>query len=746
MTTPGVPDRIAAAARARMREQKAKQQRERVEKATESGDLLAAEPDAKRKVKRLAAVARVSEDEAKALVKGTAPESLGVKGEAALGAERVQGKTTDFVGVSFLDFARAAAGCVARVIDRGGSPIGSGFMISDRLFLTNNHVLASEADAADMLLEFNYELDNRRRARNVTRFELDPDAFFLTNREADLDFTLVAVGGRESGPNALSDFGFCPVLDNEDKHILGEFVNIIQHPEGDFKQVVLRENQLVSRLDTVLHYLADTSPGSSGSPVFNDQWEAVALHHYGEPFRQTEDDEGRPVSRDLNEGIRISAIVEALSEARSELDEEARSLLDSAMAVKSRAPSRADDIGDLLIGSPKSQTDTDRPPSLREPDEMSNGECRPNPDGSVTLTVPLEITVRLGSDAGPAGIIRVGSGTAGSEGRVTPDRNYTNRNGYDPDFLRGFRIPVPKVTARAAGTAARLIRPVRGEDPTVLKYEHFSIVMNADRKLAFVTAVNIDGAQSRSVNRDTGKARPGIAERIAERSPEGAEASETWHVDPRIPAGAQTSQALYDRQRPRVFDRGHQVRREDPNWGTDRAAERANADTFHFTNACPQTSPFNQQARFWQGIENFVLDNARAEDAKVSVFTGPVFARNDPRYRDIRVPVQFYKIVARVDGRQLKAIALLASQAQFLNRLPERIGGERFDDLGQVEEYQTTVAEIEELTGLDFGPLRDADTFGDSESLDATMRPLRSFGDVRLDERPVRAGASGHSY
>ena len=206
-----------------------------------------------------------------------------------------------------------------------------------------------------MLLEFNYELDIRGRARIVSRFELDAGLFFLTNPEDNLDFTLVAVGKRDSGPNALADFGFCPILDTDDKHILGEFVNIIQHPEGDYKQIVLRENQLVSRLDTVLHYLADTSPGSSGSPVFNDQWEAVALHHYGEPFRQTVGSDGRAVSRDLNEGIRISAIVKALADARSGLNQQAQSLLDSALKVTTRGPSRASLIGDLLSGADHDQ-------------------------------------------------------------------------------------------------------------------------------------------------------------------------------------------------------------------------------------------------------------------------------------------------------------------------------------------------------------------------------------------------------
>lgn len=197
---------------------------------------------------------------------------------------------------------------------------------------------------------------------------------------------------------------------------------------------------------------------------------------------------------------------------------------------------------------------------------MSQSEYRSNQDGSITLTVPLEITVRLGVGGRNKMEPTVPNGTGIGGERVVPDRPYTNRNGYDPGFLPGFNVPFPRITSSAPGSPARLIQPTNGEDPTILKYEHFSVVMNADRKLAFVTAVNIDGAKSRSVDRRTGKVRPGIAERVMETVSESAEASETWYVDPRIPAEAQTDQSLYNSQRPHIFDRGHQVRREDPNW------------------------------------------------------------------------------------------------------------------------------------------------------------------------------------
>ena len=46
-----------------------------------------------------------------------------------------------------------------------------------------------------------------------------------------------------------------------------------------------------------------------------------------------------------------------------------------------------------------------------------------------------------------------------------------------------------------------------------------------------------------------------------------------------------------------LFDHGHLTRRMDPNWGTEEQAERANADTYHFTNCSPQHFRFNEATR-----------------------------------------------------------------------------------------------------------------------------------------------------
>lgn len=55
-------------------------------------------------------------------------------------------------------------------------------------------------------------------------------------------------------------------------------VPIIQHPEGMPKQISI-QNNLVAYADAEkVQYYTTTMPGSSGSPVFDDQFHVVAIH------------------------------------------------------------------------------------------------------------------------------------------------------------------------------------------------------------------------------------------------------------------------------------------------------------------------------------------------------------------------------------------------------------------------------------------------------------------------------------
>lgn len=239
--------------------------------------------------------------------------------------ERMIGRN-DLMSVSYLEFALQVSQSICRIIirSRTGRVIGygTGFLVSPHLILTNNHVLTSIEDAKMALAEFNYENDKTGQMKKSLAYDLDPFSFFVTHKE--LDYTLVAVKEQSNLP-LLRTFGWNSLIEEEGKVIIGEYVNIIQHPNGEHKQLALRENQLVDLLENFLHYQTDTAPGSSGSPIFNDQWEVVGIHHSGVPKTDAQGNylttDGRLWNSSMgeeqiqwiaNEGVRISRIIKDL--------------------------------------------------------------------------------------------------------------------------------------------------------------------------------------------------------------------------------------------------------------------------------------------------------------------------------------------------------------------------------------------------------------------------------------------------
>ena len=84
-------------------------------------------------------------------------------------------------------------------------------------------------------------------------------------------------------------------------------VYIIGHPAGGTLQLSLQDNVLLAQKDPLLHYRTPTEGGSSGSPVFNDKWDLIGLHHAGDeemPMLDNPND-----TYEANEGIWIQSII-----------------------------------------------------------------------------------------------------------------------------------------------------------------------------------------------------------------------------------------------------------------------------------------------------------------------------------------------------------------------------------------------------------------------------------------------------
>ncbi|QRM32464.1 DNA/RNA non-specific endonuclease [Microvirga sp. VF16] len=650
------------------------------------------------------------------------------------GAETTQGDTADFVDAVFLTLGARAARSVAHIVgDEGRTSLGSGFMISPSLFITNNHVLLDEETAATAWIMFNFERGERLAAVEPSVFKLRPDLFFYTVGWKDLDFTVVAVGDRVHGRGSLADQGFCPLSDRPDKHAKGAAVNIVQHPNGWHKKIVLRENRIMGRLDRVLHYEADTEGGSSGSPVFNDAWEVVALHHWGKPFLDTRSVDGQEIPITVNEGVRISRIVEHLRASLPEMaDGDKRHLLREALDVT--PPSHPQEIrspeGETSIGSGGERT-------------MENSKTKASAS-EATLMIPLEVSIRLPgyavdspalapvlrSETPPlpppdhvssaASSVRVD--TARGPEKVVLDRNYPNRRGYDPGFLPGYKFPLSSIVAPVQGSIAPLKPDEPNHEAGELKYQHFSVIMNADRRFAFLTATNIDGSTYIDIDRETG-----LPSEI------GAE-GETWYDDPRMDPSYYVGQSFYSANST-YFDRGHLTRRTDPTWGTPAKAVRANADTFHRTNCTPQHWLFNQSLKFWQGIERHYLEfGATMDRSRMTVLQGPVFGQDDPGYDDLDdqgvfVPRTFWKVIIRVIDGEPRVTGFLASHERLLKRRRTTLR-ENKEVAPEVDEYLASLQRIERVTGFDMSHLKPHDTF-EGQAPDGAegsgLRVIRSF-------------------
>jgi endonuclease G len=321
-------------------------------------------------------------------VEGVTSAPKGIVAPAVSVFERILGKS-ELMSVTFLDRAVAASRTVARIrIRTGGRTIGygTGSLVGPRVLLTNHHVLGSAQEAAESLAEFNYQ-------DGVTVpavFGLDPSALFVT--DPVLDYTIVAVRERSADDLDVTALGFNRLIEAEGKVLLGESLNIIQHPNGELKQVALRENTLADILPQFLHYRTDTAPGSSGSPVFNDQWEMVALHHSGVPKT---DAQGRYLTSDdtvwepsmgehrihwiANEGARVSRIVGHLQQQA--LAPAAQALRASLFALESAATAPGGTIGRSAAGG---------------------GQSAVVEDGVATWTIPIQVSITVGDRPAPA--------------------------------------------------------------------------------------------------------------------------------------------------------------------------------------------------------------------------------------------------------------------------------------------------------------------------------------------------------
>ncbi len=546
--------------------------------------------------------------------------------------ERLIGKS-NLEQVNFLSRGQRAAQTVGRisVFSQHDIPIGtgSGFLVGPGLLLTNHHVLETlqQADSGSYVL-FDYEYDADNRLKTTERFDLSSDLFFT---DQDLDFTFVAVAMTGSQGTDIREFGAMRLIEESGKALKGEPVSILQHPGGLPKQIAIRDSTVVGRKGDFIYYFADTNSGSSGSPVVNDQWFPVALHHRSVP------DYFEPCKYVANRGIRVSSIYTKL-----------RAAANSGNKMAERIVER--------------------------------------------LTQPVKPPSQTTTIAGSANSQHV------TEALVEPfhELPYDNRKGYDQDFL-GSRVPMPMVIDPDAIAAPRI-------DTTspkfLLKYEHFSLVMHRERRLAIFTAANVDASAARK--------KPEAGKNYSRKALGGLRDNdrEKWFMDPRIAPSHQLPDKFFQKDR-QSFDKGHVVMRAEVAWGDSYdELRRANGDTYHTTNCSPQVADFNRAAFGFQGLwgqlENIVLAAAKSE--RLSVFAGPILSADDTEFKGqgmagditVKIPSSYWKVIFTQTDSGIESFAFI---------LEQDLSGVDFDpdEFGVTNEWatrRTTLAEIETKSGL----------------------------------------------
>lgn len=633
--------------------------------------------------------------------------------------------------------AAEAAKPVARLVRLPGAnydplPIATGFLVSPSLLLTNHHVFPTPDAAREAFANFGFIQDERGIDKG-RYFRLAPESLYFSDE--NLDFAMVAVEEKSLDGAPLGQFGFTRMIAATGKILTGMPVNIVQHPAGGPRSYAVVNNRLVDILpEGFLHYEADTLPGSSGSPLFNTDWELIGIHHTAIPRtrdglvmttddlpfdRQTDTDSD--IHWVANEGTRVSSMVKRVSD-ESFADPRQREIIRSFLITTT------DPVGATSVT--ENTTSVGIPTASNEDSSMANN--------IFSFSGPVTINVLAPSQPKPPEPPKVDTQVAVrmQEVKQSFDPNYSARRGYDSEFL-GVTLPLPSVDRSMLDDMYTVgdyrdhfkndrrvpemdLNGLGDEEVCVLPYHHFSLAVNKTHRMCIWTAANVD--YSHQARQDP--------------RPRREFGGEDWTFDPRVPRDLQLADP--DIYKPgRRIDRGHIVRREDNCWGAagDETAF-ANADTYHWTNCTPQHEAFNQErprdnftkdnsfytgvVGIWGELESSLEKALKDGGEQAVVFAGPFLDERSVKPEqvggvDVSIPYEYWKIVVIADSRSrdpnLLAYAYALSQRDAIKRfglvIKEELGvSPKFDRM------QVSISSIEQRTGIVFAQvLKDADQF-----------------------------------
>lgn len=291
-------------------------------------------------------------------------------------------------------------------------------------------------------------------------------------------------------------------------------------------------------------------------------------------------------------------------------------------------------------------------------------------------------------------------------------------DGYDQEFL-GVTVELPKFDAGLQ----KAVVPIDDADSSFYRdYIHYSVATHAEKRWPVVAALNIDQSSLKSTQR------------------------KSWRKDKPVGYVNQLGTEYYDHNR---WDKGHVGSRAGAAWGKQTIAQLASDSTMYYSNSALQLDNFNR--REWKELEDWLRNDQVVPNKKISVFSGPI-SGDDPVFvvpelqrepdqekLPAEIPAAFFKVFCFVNadndlevrafilpqdrdairnwnGRQFDDW-LVSKMEEYDSRPFEDISEDKFEEwrkdakkewggslLINNQVYQTTIAEIEELTGLKFPP------------------------------------------
>jgi V8-like Glu-specific endopeptidase len=229
------------------------------------------------------------------------------------GLEKVLGDDR-YVTLTWYIKGLARCRAVARIETTNEDGIGTGFLVPGRhlhphlpdvVLMTNGHVVPEKLSPQETVVAFR---GTDADAGPPQKFGVARQWWSDSSQPGHLDATLLELDGV---PRDVEPVPLATRVPNMQAKVTPR-AYVIGHPRGlEQPQFSLQDNKLLAIAERVLHYRSPTEPGSSGSPVFDREWNLIAIHHAGDDAMPRID--GQPGFYAANEGIRVSAIISALA-------------------------------------------------------------------------------------------------------------------------------------------------------------------------------------------------------------------------------------------------------------------------------------------------------------------------------------------------------------------------------------------------------------------------------------------------